>query len=132
MFWQSQAFPTEKSNFVWLSLICQKSQNFKVWLQKSQIGNYFLPRFNLKKTQKQLEFTGPEIWSQIPNNLKSTSFHSFTSGLHGWNVFNNTVLITITAYHLPLYQCVVIAFRILVPSVRFIFPQLCSVTLRIG
>jgi len=25
-----------------------------------------------------------------------------------------TVLITITAYHLPLYQCVVIAFRILV------------------
>jgi len=27
------------------------------------------------------------------------------------------VLITITAYHLPLYQCVVIAFRILVLSV---------------
>jgi len=36
------------------------------------------------------------------------------------------VLITITAYHLPLYQCVVIAFRILVLSVKFIFPQLCS------
>ena len=39
------------------------------------------------------------------------------------------VLITIIAYHLPLYQCVAIAFRILVLSVRFIFPQLCSVTL---
>ena len=39
------------------------------------------------------------------------------------------VLITITAYHLPLYQCVAIAFRILVLSVRFIFPQLCSVVL---
>ena len=42
------------------------------------------------------------------------------------------VLITITAYHLPLYQCVAIAIRILVLSVRFIFPQLCSVTLCIG
>jgi len=30
------------------------------------------------------------------------------------------VLITIAAYHLPLYQCVAIAFRILVLSVRFI------------
>ena len=30
------------------------------------------------------------------------------------------VLITITAYHLPLYQCVAIAFRILVLSVRLI------------
>ena len=39
------------------------------------------------------------------------------------------VLITITAYHLPLYQCVAIAFWILVLSVRFIFPQLCSVAL---
>jgi len=43
-----------------------------------------------------------------------------------------TVLITITAYHLPLYQCVAIAFQILVLSVRFIFPQLCSVTLCIS
>jgi len=42
------------------------------------------------------------------------------------------VLITITAYHLPLYQCVAIAFRILVLSVRFIFSQLCSVSLCIG
>ena len=42
------------------------------------------------------------------------------------------VLITITAYHLPPYQCVAIAFRILVLSVRFIFPQLCGVTLCIG
>ena len=42
------------------------------------------------------------------------------------------VLITITAYHLPLYQCVAIVFRILVFSVRFISPQLCSVTLCIG
>jgi len=42
------------------------------------------------------------------------------------------VLITMTAYHLPLYQCVVIAFRILVLSVRFIFTQLCSITLCIG
>ena len=32
------------------------------------------------------------------------------------------VLITITAYHLPLYQCVAIAFQILVLSVRFIVP----------
>jgi len=30
------------------------------------------------------------------------------------------VLTTITAYHLPLYQCVVSAFRILVLSVRFV------------
>jgi len=30
------------------------------------------------------------------------------------------VLTTITAYHLPLYQCVAIAFRILVLSVRLI------------
>jgi len=36
-------------------------------------------------------------------------------------VFN--VLTTITAYHLPLYQCVAIAFRILVLSVRFIVPS---------
>jgi len=42
------------------------------------------------------------------------------------------VLITITAYHLPLYQCVAIAFQILVLSARFIFPQLCNVTLYIG
>jgi len=42
------------------------------------------------------------------------------------------ILITITAYQLPLYKCVVIAFRILVLSVRFIFLQLCSVTLCIG
>ena len=39
------------------------------------------------------------------------------------------VLTTITAlasaYHLPLYQCVAIAFRILVLSVRFIVPSLC-------
>jgi len=42
------------------------------------------------------------------------------------------VLITITAYHLPLYECVAISFRILVLSVRFIFPQLCSVTLTLA
>jgi len=34
-----------------------------------------------------------------------------------------TVLITITAYHLPLYQCVVVAFRILVLSVRIHLPS---------
>ena len=39
------------------------------------------------------------------------------------------VLITITALHLPPYQCVAIASQILVLSVRFIFPQLCSVSL---
>ena len=33
------------------------------------------------------------------------------------------VVTTITAYHLPLYQCVAIAFRILVLSVRFIVPS---------
>ena len=33
------------------------------------------------------------------------------------------VLTTITAYHLPLYQCVATAFRILVVSVRFIVPS---------
>ena len=37
------------------------------------------------------------------------------------------ILITITAYHLPLYQCAAIAFRILVLSVRFIFSQLTVV-----
>jgi len=39
----------------------------------SDAKNYFLPRFNLKETQKQLRFTGTKIWSQVPNNLKSTS-----------------------------------------------------------
>jgi len=33
------------------------------------------------------------------------------------------VLTTITVYHLPLYQCVAIAFRILALSVRFIVPS---------
>jgi len=33
------------------------------------------------------------------------------------------ILTTITAYHLPLYQCVAIAFRILVLSLRFIVPS---------
>jgi len=33
------------------------------------------------------------------------------------------VLTTITAYHLPLYQCVAIAFRIIVLSIRFIIPS---------
>ena len=33
------------------------------------------------------------------------------------------VLTTITAYHLPLYQCVAMAFRILVLSARFIVPS---------
>ena len=42
------------------------------------------------------------------------------------------VLTTITAYHLPLYQCVAIAFRILVLSVRFVVPSVSSVTLCIG
>ena len=32
-------------------------------------------------------------------------------------------LTTITAYHLPQYQCVAIAFRIFVLSVRFIVPS---------
>jgi len=36
-------------------------------------------------------------------------------------VFN--VLTTIIACHLPLYQCVAVAFRILVLSVRFIVPS---------
>jgi len=49
MFFQSQAFLTEKSqkkpHLVWLFLFpkktkgVQKSQNFKIWLQKIQIGN---------------------------------------------------------------------------------------------
>ena len=33
------------------------------------------------------------------------------------------ILTTITAYHLPLYRCVAIAFQILVLSVRFIVPS---------
>jgi len=33
------------------------------------------------------------------------------------------ILTTITAYHLPLYECVAIAFQILVLSVRFIVPS---------
>ena len=33
------------------------------------------------------------------------------------------VLTTITAYHLPLYQCVAISFRVLVLSVRCIVPS---------
>jgi len=50
MFFQSQVFPTEKGqkkpDFVWLFLISKKkpkvfkkSQDLKIWLQKSQIGN---------------------------------------------------------------------------------------------
>ena len=34
LFFQSQAFPTENKPKVF-----KKSQNFKIWLQKSQIGN---------------------------------------------------------------------------------------------
>ena len=37
--------------------------------------------------------------------------------------FNILTTIMIIAYHLPLYQCVAIAFRILVLSVRFIVPS---------
>jgi len=36
------------------------------------------------------------------------------------------ILTTITAYHLPLYQCVAIAFRILVLSVRSIVPSVAQ------
>jgi len=49
MIFQNQAFPTEKRqkkpDFVWLFYfqknpkVFKKSQNFKIWLQKSQIGN---------------------------------------------------------------------------------------------
>jgi len=47
MFFQSQAFPTEKKlDFVWLFFhfhrkpkAFKKSQNFNSWLKKSQIGN---------------------------------------------------------------------------------------------
>jgi len=56
-----------------------QKHKYEAWLRNTK--NYFLPRFNLKKTQKQLRFTGPKIWSQIPNNLKYISFQSFTSGL---------------------------------------------------
>jgi len=53
MFFQSRAFPTKKTpDFVWLFLISkkakgvQKSKNFKIWLQKSQLAtwqNYIAP-----------------------------------------------------------------------------------------
>ena len=36
------------------------------------------------------------------------------------------ILTTITAYYLPLYQCVAIAFRILVLSVRSIVPSVAQ------
>jgi len=52
MFCQSQAYPTEnepeksrEARFFWLFYfqkkpkVFKKSQNFKIWLQKSQIGN---------------------------------------------------------------------------------------------
>jgi len=44
MFFPSQAFPTEKSKkekarFLLVFLIFKKSLNFKIWLQKCQIGN---------------------------------------------------------------------------------------------
>jgi len=45
MFFQSQAFPTakrpEKARFclAFFEKVFTKSQNFKIWLQKSQIGN---------------------------------------------------------------------------------------------
>ena len=49
MFCQSQAYPTEnkpeKARFFWhfyfqkKPKVFKKSQNFKIWLQKSQIGN---------------------------------------------------------------------------------------------
>jgi len=35
-----QGFPTEKKpDFVWLFMISKKSQNFKILLEKCQIGN---------------------------------------------------------------------------------------------
>jgi len=52
--------------------------------------------------------------------------------LHKGDAVESIATVLITAYHLSLYQCVAIAFRILVLSVRFIFPQSCSVTLCIG
>ena len=36
MFCQSQTYPTENKPFFYFQ---KKSQNFKIWLQKSQIGN---------------------------------------------------------------------------------------------
>jgi len=74
----------------------------------------------------------PWLWSRkmLPAYWSVCEFNLTLRILFLVAAFN--VLITITAYHLSPYQCVAIAFRILVLSVRFIFPQLCSVTLCIG
>jgi len=56
MFFQSQAFPTEKNpekarfclaffEFQKKPKVFKKSQNFKIWLQKSQIGDTALKRY---------------------------------------------------------------------------------------
>jgi len=49
MFFRIQVFPTEKKpDFVWIFYfqkklkVFKKSQNFKIWLQKRQIGNPIL------------------------------------------------------------------------------------------
>jgi len=67
MFCQSQAFPTEKqpetSRFVWLFYfqkkpkMFKKSQNFKISLQKRQIGNRARLRLSVLSTQSTLNCT---------------------------------------------------------------------------
>ena len=65
----------------------------------------------------------PAYWPVCEFDLTLRVLFLFSSTV----VAASNVPITITAYHLPLCQCVAIAFRILVLSVRFIFLQLCSV-----
>jgi len=43
-----------------------------VFLQK-----YYLPRMKTSLGQLSLKYVGPEIWSNIPENLKSSSPYSF-------------------------------------------------------
>jgi len=113
------------------------------WISKSEIYSFLKHVYaterhrqasDVENTQFNFRSTSvcPWLWSgeMLPAYWPVCEFDLTLHVLFLVAAFN--VLITITAYHLPLYQCVAIAFRILVLSVRFIFPQSCSVTLCIG
>jgi len=77
MFFQIQVFPTEKKpDFVWLFLISKKSQrcskksqNFKFWLHKTQIGNPGSRRYG-----KRAFLFGHNVW---PSCYSMSQYHSF-------------------------------------------------------
>ena len=55
--------------------------NHKYWTRYS-VNNYVIPRTKLRKTDFALTHRGPELWNQIPHDMKSLeSFETFKSRL---------------------------------------------------